>query len=356
MRLQLIVALACVLASKAARAQVSEQEPGKGDVKSSFAMYADSDKTTVVTSVVDGSVRLPQPVVVNAHALVDAVSSASVDVVSAATSRFTENRVELGTNAQIGFSRSTEGTIGYTHSGENDWQSHAVEVGLSRELANKNAKLTIGYGFTRNYVGRAHDPNFEKLLDVQGAQLGLSQVLGKKTLVTLAYTISHASGYQGSPYRFITTMDGFSAPESPPESRTRHALTGRLMHVFGRKNVVDAQYRIYLDDWGILSNTVELAYTRELSRAWSLRVRARGYQQHHASFYQEVYEMPMRYMTVDRELSTFWDAMGGAKIAYRGDSWDLEAKSDAIVYRFDDYARLRGRVAIVSGLGVTWRW
>jgi hypothetical protein len=66
--------------------------------------------------------------------------------------------------------------------------------------------------------------------------------------------------------------------------------------------------------------------------------------------------MPMRYMTVDRELSTFWDAMGGLKLAYSGDSWDLEAKTDAIVYRFDDYARLRGRVAIVSGLGVTWRW
>lgn len=61
-------------------------------------------------------------------------------------------------------------------------------------------------------------------------------------------------------------------------------------------------------------------------------------------------------MTVDRELSTFWDAMGGLKLAYLGKSWDLDAKVDAIVYRFEDYARLRGRVAIVWGLGVTWRW
>jgi len=354
LRLQLIVAL--VAWPVLARAQVSDAEPGKGEAKGSLAMYADSDKTTVVTSVAEGSVRLKQPVIVNAHALVDAVSSASVDVISAATSRFTENRVELGTNAQIGFSQATEGTIGYTHSGENDWQSHAIELGLSRDLANKNAKLTIGYGFTRNYVGRAHDPTFEKLLDVQGAQLGLSQVLGKRTLATIAYTLSHASGYQGSPYRFITLMDGFSAPESPPEARTRHAVSARVMHVFGDANIIDAQYRLYIDDWGILSHTAEVAYTRELTREWSLRLRARGYHQNHAAFYEETYEMPMRYMTVDRELSTFWDGMAGVKVAYLGKSWDLDAKIDGTVYRFEDYARLRGRVAIVTGLGVTWRW
>jgi hypothetical protein len=353
-RLQLTIAIALVPAL--AHAQVRDEEPGKGDAKGSLAMYADSDKTTVVTSVAQASVRLPQPVVVDAHALVDAVSSASVDVISAATTRFSENRVELGTNAQIGFSQSTEGSIGYTHSGENDWQSHAVELGFSRELAKKNTKLTIGYGFTRNYVGRAHDPTFDKQLDVQGTQIGISQVVDKKTLVTLAYTLSHASGYQGSPYRFVTTMGGFSAPESTPETRTRHALTVRAMHALGDSDVIDAQYRIYIDDWGILSHTAELAYSHELTREWSLRVRTRGYRQGQASFYEETYEMPMRYMTVDRELSTFWDALAGVKLGYTGASWDLDVKVDGIVYRFEDYARLRGRAAVVSGVGVTWRW
>ena len=354
MRLQLIVVLA--IGSATAHAQVADQEPGEGDVKSSLGMYADSDKTTVVTTVVDGSVRLRQPVIVHAHALVDAVSSASVDVISAATTRFTENRVELGASAQVGLSQSTEGTIGYTHSGENDWQSHAIELGFSRDLAHKNAKLTVGYGFTRNDVGRAHDPSFDKQLDIQGAQLGLSQILDQRTLLTIAYTLSHASGYQGSPYRFITTTDGFSAPESPPESRTRHALTARVMHTIGRANVIDAEYRFYVDDWGILSHTVELAYTRDLTRAWSLRLRGRGYHQNRAAFYEETYEMPTRYMTVDRELSTFWDGMAGIKLGYKGESWDLDAKLDSIVYRFEDYARLRGRVALVTGLGLTWRW
>ena len=79
MRLQLIIAL--VVWSRAASAQVADQESGKGDVKGTFAVYADDDATSVVTSVVDASVRLPVPVTINAHALVDAVSSASVDVI-----------------------------------------------------------------------------------------------------------------------------------------------------------------------------------------------------------------------------------------------------------------------------------
>jgi uncharacterized protein DUF3570 len=356
-RLQLMLAGALwSLASGPARAQVADQAAGTGDAKASLAMYTDSDKTTVVTSVVDGHVRLPVPVTLSAHALVDAVSSASVDVVSAATPRFTENRIELGTSAQVGISLGTEATIGYTHSSENDWQSHAIELGASRELANKNAKLSLGVGVTRNRVGRAHDPSFEKALDVVGAQLGIAQVLGKKTLLTVAYTLSHAAGYQGSPYRFITTMDRIAAPESPPESRLRHAVTGRILRVLGRQNVVDAQYRLYLDDWGLLSHTAEVAFTRELTDQLSLRLRVRGYRQHHAEFYREAYDLPMRYMTVDRELSTFWDAMGGIKLGWRGDHWDLEVKADTSVYRFEDYARLRGRVTIVTGAGATWRW
>lgn len=353
MRLQLIAVV--VATTSIAHAQVSEQESGKGDVKGTVAIYADDDDTSVVTSVVDGTVRLPVPVTLNAHALIDVVSSASVDVVSAATKRFDENRIEEGVSARAGIGQATEASLGYTHSAENDWQSHAIELGVSRDLAKKNAKLSLGVGFTRNNVGRAKDPNFERMLDVQGAQIGLAQVLDRKTLVTLAYTLSRANGYQGSPYRFIT-MGTFSAPESPPEERTRHAVTARVLRTLGRANTVDASYRFYIDDWGVASHTAELAYSRSVTDALSVRVRVRGYRQGRAEFYRESYAMPMRYMTVDRELSTFWDALGGIKVGYAGESFDVDAKVDGIYYKFADYARLEGRVALVTSLGVTWRW
>ena len=354
MRLQLIAVL--LLVSRVASAQIAEQEPGKGDVKGTFAVYADDDATSVVTSIVDATVRLPVPITINAHALVDAVSSASVDVISAATTRFKENRIEEGAAVRAGVGQGTEASLGYTHSAENDWQSHAVEVGVSRDLAKKNAKLSLGYGFTRNRVGRAKDPSFEAMLDIHGAQLGFAQVLDRRSLLTLAYTVSRASGYQGSPYRYVMMAGEFAAPETPPEERTRHAITARVLRMFGRATTLDASYRFYVDDWGVTSHTVEVAASRMITDELSVRIRARGYRQGRADFYRESYDQPMRYMTVDRELSTFWDAMGGVKLGYAGDSFDLDLKADGILYKFADYQRLAGRVALVTSLGVTWRW
>jgi hypothetical protein len=356
MRLQLIaVGVASSLLASNARAQVAETEPGDGKVDATVGVYADDDETTVLTTLVTGDVRLPIPVAVSAHALVDVVSSASVDVVSAATARWDENRIELGARAAARIAE-TDATLAYTTSGENDWRSHALDVGVSRELARKNTTIALGYGYIHNRVGRAMDPTFAESLVVHGGQLSVTQVLGKRTLGTLAYTVQTASGYQASPYRFVTAEDGGARPETHPDERLRHAVSLRLLHAIGRATSVDAQYRIYVDDWGIASHTVTAAISRELSDTLELRVRGRGYYQGRASFYEESYAMPMRYMSADRELSTFWDAGGGVRLAWRGDSLELSAKIDGIYYRFLDFARLAGRVAVVTTGGVTWRW
>jgi hypothetical protein len=119
MRLQLIIVIAAIAGAAPARAQIAETEPGDGKVDATVGVYADDDETTVVTSLVDANLRLPVPVMLSAHALVDAVSSASVDVVSAATTRWDERRIELGATA-VARAADTDATIGYTTSGEND--------------------------------------------------------------------------------------------------------------------------------------------------------------------------------------------------------------------------------------------
>ena len=61
-------------------------------------------------------------------------------------------------------------------------------------------------------------------------------------------------------------------------------------------------------------------------------------------------------MSLDRELSTFWDAGGGVKLGFRGDTWHADAKVDGLYYRFIDFSRLDGRVAIVADVGGGVRW
>lgn len=357
MRLQLITSLVVVTAAApAARAQLDEErETGAGSVDTTFALYADDDATTVVTSMVTGEVVAPGAVDVDAHALIDAVSSASVDVVSAATPRWTENRVELGATAARRLA-GLAAQVGYTTSGENDWRSHAFTLGAARALADDNATLGLSYTFTANQIGRARDPGFERALDVHAAELSLTQILGRQTLGAVSYTVQRSDGYQSSPYRYVTTAGGVAMPEAHPTDRTRHAVTGRIMRVLGARTALDGSYRFYVDGWGVTSHTAQVALTRELTEHLELRLRGRGYYQDAADFYQETYAAPMRYVSADRELSTFWDAGGGIKIAWVGERLELDAKVDGTYYRFVDFARLAGRVAVVTGGGVTWRW
>ncbi len=355
MRLQLIAALVVLLPATGATAQVDDRESGEGKLDSEVALYADDDATTVITTLVAADLRLPAPVVVDAHALIDAVSSASVDVVSAATPRWTENRIELGAKAQARLAR-LDLVLGYVSSGENDWRSHGIALGVGKDLADDNTTIRAGYGYTTNRIGRARDPVFEKTLDVHGAELSLAQVIGPSTLASLAYTVQRSDGYHASPYRYVMTTGGGAGPEVHPSGRTRHAITGRLLRALGPTTTVDASYRAYVDGWGVSSHTAQLALTRELGDALDLRVRARGYYQDAADFYQESYAAPMRYMSADRELSTFWDAGGGLKLAWYGEAIEIGVKIDGSYYRFLDFGRLGGRVAVVTGGGITWRW
>jgi len=304
MRLQLIVATVVLGAVPAWAQEVEDRAPGEGAVDASLAMYADDDDTTVLTSIVDGEVRLPVPVVVDAHALIDAVSSASVDVVSAATPRWTENRIELGARALARLAE-TDVSAGYVTSGENDWRSHTITAGVRREMFQKNTTLALGYAFTDNQIGRAYDPSFERALVVHGAELGLSQLLDDKTLLSASYTLQRSDGYHASPYRYVTTASGLASPELHPGDRTRHGVTLRALRAIGEAASVDVQYRAYADGWGVLSHTGTVAWTRELGEAVDVRIRARGYYQSAADFYRETYAMPMRYMSADRELNTF---------------------------------------------------
>jgi hypothetical protein len=355
MRLQLIAAIIALGSASAWAQEVEDREPGEGAVDASVAVYADDDDTTVLTSLVDGEIRLPVPAVVDAHVLVDAVSSASVDVVSAATPVWTENRVEFGASV-VARLAGVDVSAGYLTSGENDWRSHTVLAGVRRQMFQKNTTVSVGYAFTDNRIGRAFDPNFERDLVVHGAELGLSQLLDDKTLVAASYTLQRSDGYHASPYRYVTTATGLASPELHPDDRTRHGVTLRALRAIGDAASLDVQYRAYADGWGVMSHTGTVAWTRELGEPLDVRVRARGYYQGAADFYQQTYEMPMRYMSADRELGTFWDAGAGVKLSWTGERWAFDAKVDGTYYRFLDFARLDGRVALVTAGGIRWSW
>jgi hypothetical protein len=127
--------------------------------------------------------------------------------------------------------------------------------------------------------------------------IGVTQVLGPRTVAQLNYSLSDSSGYLTDPYKLVSVVDadtGDPVPgsgalnlvlyESRPDSRLQHALFMRVKRQMRRADVLDASYRFMTDDWGVQSHTVDLRYRWPLGRFY-LQPHVRYYLQSASDFY-----------------------------------------------------------------------
>jgi hypothetical protein len=336
--------------------------PASGDTgfASKVQVYTDNDHTQVVSPVVDAQADVTPDTNVSVGYLVDAVSSASVDVVSQASPRTmhdTRHEVSLGGSHSFDALKLTGG---YSFSKEHDYLSHTIGANVSSEMFDKNTTLAAGVRVSLNTVGRSGDENFARDLTSIRASASWTQILSARFLAQLTYELDHEQGFQSSPYRFVPIrMNEDAAPtqwvmETDPDSRWRHAFVIGANRAVGERSSVQGDYRIYTDDWGITSHTIGARYFAALTKDLELRLRERFYTQSSASFYQRIYTMPQQYITFDRELSALWSQTFGIKLDYRfTDHIDGELKADLFYYSYSDFAPLRSRTGANLGLGVS---
>jgi hypothetical protein len=321
-------------------------------------VYADSDHTVVVSPLVRMSKDVWRGGTVGAGFVADAVSSASVDVVTNATKQMTDLRKELSASLSQQIA-DTNLSAAYLFSLENDYLSHNVHLGAAQDLFQKNTTLALGWTLNLNDVGRSGDPTFHRSLTVNFADVSLTQVFGPKTVGQLSYTFQYADGYQASPYRFVRVEASpeFKLPETEPGTRLRHAVVVGVHRHVGQDSALQADYRLYLDSWGVVSHTVQLRLLTNFGRL-TLRLRERFYYQSAASFFQPHYlDDTAPFVTADRELSTFWSDLLGIKLSYRFrgsfEGLSIEAKVDGFYFSYLDFAWLSDRVGANVELGLS---
>jgi hypothetical protein len=329
-------------------------------------VYTDSDHTTVVSPLAAISRDAWKGGTVNAGYVADVVSSASVDVITNATKSMTDFRSEISAGLSQKFHLTTL-TGDYVYSVENDYSSHNVDLGLSQDLFEKNSTLAIGGSFSQNTVGRTGDQLFHRSLTVLGASAAWTQVLNKRTITQLSYSFAYNDGYQASPYRFVRVESGdfsqilFKVPETEPLTRYRHAAVIALNRYLFSDSALGADYRFYSDNWGIISHTIQVRWFIAI-RDFTIRLRERFYYQSQADFYREHYTQQdlQPYMTADRELSTFWSNIVGAKLSYRlpwvHRALELEAKVDYFHFGYTNFQFLTSRdgANIEGGINVLY--
>jgi hypothetical protein len=342
--MQLICALLATvtLAPAAARAQDHVR------IALDAMAYADTDGVVVISPQLAVRHDLDaEGGAVSGRAVVDVVSAASVDVVTQATDRFDEVRTEGSLSLSKAFGDHLP-SISYRASVEPDWVSHGVVAGLESRLGTPDTTLRLSYGLTLDHIGRSGTPwsAFDERLTTHAAELSLTQVLSPRLVLRAVASLTVQHGYLEKPYRYVplfdaaaiqsaaadgvridlSSFDRYRLPARPPEEvpdrRVRPAFALRLLRYLPRaRAALRIDYRLYADDWGVVSNTLEPSFEGTYGPGLVLGAFLRFYRQREASFWRERYVVEdarsvPRFRSVDRELSRYVTLTRGLLFGY----------------------------------------
>ena len=346
MRLQLAVAIALGLCcfARAARADGSLTERD---------VYYKERSTRVIQPMLDGIFDVGTRGTLTAHFLVDAITSASAGEGAANGVPFNERRYEAG----AGYLHELDGPQGSIvdkirvggdgkYSTESDYTSYYGDLRLESDLAQKNATVGLGGGFSHDSINNsdAQGPmggpplvcdSDKPTVTAAGCHLSTyslfvsgSQIVSRNAVVAVTYDLSHLNGFQANPYRTVITDNGL-LPESHPNTRTRQAVaaSARLYWPLTRTTFIPA-YRYYRDDWHIQSHTPELRIVQQVGEHADATLRFRYYWQTASYFYADRYgeidTSAVHYITDDPKMSKFDGETVEAKLGVYGEAFGLE--------------------------------
>lgn len=309
--------------------------------------------TRVIQPMLDAQVETSDEGVLDAHVLVDSITSASSASGAPPTAPFNELRYEGG--------------VGYMHrvlpalrvggfaktSDENDYTANFVMLRAELELNDKNTVLSFGEGRGFDAIdngvsvdmGGPGTPVIEKQLASGLTSISVTQVLTPRLLVFVVNDFMDLHGYQANVYRLVPGGD-VPVAERVPELRLRNATSvGARWFIGATDTTLSASYRFYIDDWGIVGHTPEARVSQEVVRGLDVRLRYRFHTQTGADFYQDAYtkdqlEDLTQYVVNDEKLGPLTTHMFGGQIIAalsllgvegpKGD-WRFEAQVDRLL-------------------------
>jgi len=345
-RLALAIALVAALPAAAAAQPVDDTRGGAG-----FATYVDGFDTVIWTPYVRAGATVGDGVNVDARWTADIITSASVDVITAATPEMHETRNELGlTVGREKLFSDVDIDGGYTYSFENDSDSHVGQIGLRRGFYEDNLEVGARYAISYNRMGLHGEPSSTwRPSTIHSADLSLTYIVNPRTMAELVYSTFISGGYLASPYRRVpiemsnTMVSAMWVDERVPDARWRNAVTARARRAIGDSWVAALDYRFYTDDWGVTGHMEKAEAAVALPAGLLLRLQQRASIQSAADFYEMHYTTETEYRTRDRRLSSHLTGQVGAALSWaitRSKSIgtiELRLAADGLAWRYDDY-------------------
>lgn len=191
--------------------------------------------------------------------------------------------------------RDVDLTLGTSQSREHDYVSRGWSLNTATDLNVKNTTVLLGLA--------GHDDQVETFFDPQHAYIGkqafsaiagITQVLDRRTFVTLNFTWGRETGYLDDQYKLVQKTEELVAgsffplafAENRPGERNSGSLFASVNRAYpGAHGALEASYRFYADTFGVTANTVELRWIQKLGDRVSVSPELRLYRQDAANFY-----------------------------------------------------------------------
>lgn len=294
-----------------------------------------------------------------ANHYIDNVSSASIDVVTTASS-YQEEREEMSLGLDYLHDKTSMG-LSFTRSEESDYLASTAGFSWSQDFFGDLSAISFGLALGQDEVRRNGDALFAETAERHVFRLGFAQVLSPRAVLGLAHEVVADQGFLNNPYRSVRFLDSSTAlgysyqQEVYPRTRTSNATALRMAWHLPGADALRGEIRVYSDTWGIAAHNLALHYTRDVTANWRLEARARTYTQDRADFFSDLFPWrdAQNYLARDKEMSTFDSMLYGVGVSYlrkapetsRWKQMSFNLQLDFIAFDYADFRDVRVNTA-----------
>ncbi len=235
---------------------------------------------------------------------------------------YKDNRNAGGIVLTKRFASRDELTVGVNVSRERDYYANELSSEYLHYLdESKNQSLSFGASYQKNEIlidcklgndecDSSSGASEIKNLDVISAELGFTQVIDKTSLIKTSIFYINEDGYLDNPYMRVVRNYNTNpeiTQEKKPDKRTAYGALLQYSKALNEKISTTSSYRLYSDDWDIISHTISGDLYYEFTDKLTTGVGLRYYNQSEAKFYnaKKDYFSDQLYASSDRRISSF---------------------------------------------------
>ena len=190
-----------------------------------------------------------------------------------------DTRMDLNVKTTRYYENGNASIVG-GYSTEDDYEAFNLGLEGEKHINDKLTTLMGGIGYSDDTIEPTPAPGrvTEEEKYTATTFIGIAQVINAESVLQTSINYAYSDGYLSDPYKLV---------DQRPDSRSSIAWNTRYRYYLGSLDAaVHADYRLYVDDWDMLSHTIGFEWHQNIDPNLRIIPSFRYYSQSQADFYK----------------------------------------------------------------------